>query len=146
MGYRSSVKACVYGEAEKVELYIVKHKMECADKTVFKLFNELNGVEDADPPIKIIEKEMIDWHAEHVEGQKRKTIMYKIVDLEEDDVKWYDDYEDVKAWHKFMEEAEEFGLQYEFVRVGESTDDVQTEQSVDNAGFVYPTVDITCEY
>ena len=109
MGYRSSVKACVYGEAEKVELYIVKHKMECADKTIFKLFNELNGVEDDEPTIKIIERKMLDWNDKPAEGQKRKTILYKIVDLELDDVKWYDDYEDVMAWHKFMEEAEEFG-------------------------------------
>ena len=146
MGYRSSVKACVYGEAEKVELYIVKHKMECADKTVFKIFNEYNGVEDADPSIKIIEKEMMDWQDEPAEGQKRKTILYKIVDLELDDVKWYEGYEDVEAWEKFMNEAEDFGLMFEFVRVGESADDVQTEQSVDNAGFVYPLVEIRCEY
>ena len=44
------------------------------------------------------------------------------------DVKWYPNYEDVKAHHTLMERAvEDHGASYYFVRVGEETDDIETQ-------------------
>jgi hypothetical protein len=68
--------------------------------------------------------------------------------FEEDDVKWYDDYDEVKAFTKAVEDyqelVEEFDNSpvedqpmfcYEFIRVGENYDDVTDE----NLGY-------HCEY
>jgi len=51
-------------------------------------------------------------------------------------VKWYDDYEDVKAFDEFKRkygaliDAQENGKKwkFEFVRIGEDTNDVEQEQ------------------
>jgi hypothetical protein len=44
-----------------------------------------------------------------------KYIVFKI-----SDVKWYDSYDDVKAHHKLMHEANElFGASYRFMAIGE---------------------------
>jgi hypothetical protein len=44
------------------------------------------------------------------------------------DVKWYPDYADVKAHHTMMERAvEDHGASYYFVRVGEETEDIETQ-------------------
>jgi hypothetical protein len=146
MGYRSRVRGCVYGDAEQVDLYIVKHKMQYGDKNVFEYFDtarEDKGVYHEGISFK--EKEA--WTYTNDEGiEKTARPKYKIVDLEGSDWKWYEDYEDVKMWHKFMEEAEEFGLMYEFVRCGESTDDIEDLRSNENENFLYQVTDIACEY
>lgn len=45
------------------------------------------------------------------------------------DVKWYDDYEDVKVHHKFMDElvADYEDTAWLFIRCGEQADDLQEE-------------------
>lgn len=48
------------------------------------------------------------------------------------DVKWYDSYEDVKAHHRLMEWAKELypeKCDWKFVRIGESIEDIQDEDS-----------------
>jgi hypothetical protein len=42
-----------------------------------------------------------------------------------DDVKWYDGYEDVKAFHRFLLDVTELGYCTEFVRVGEEVADIE---------------------
>ena len=147
MGYRSRVRGCVYGEVEQVELYIVKHKMQYGDKNVFEHFDmakEINGVHHEG--IAFIEKEAWIYTDGETGISKTARPKYKIVDLDGSDWKWYEDYEDVKMWHTFMEEAEEFGLMYEFVRCGENTDDIEDLRSDENEGFLYAVTDIACEY
>jgi hypothetical protein len=51
------------------------------------------------------------------------------LDLFGDGWKWYDDHSDVQAWMKFMFDAEEMGLEFEFIRVGEGDGDEQDVQS-----------------
>jgi hypothetical protein len=44
------------------------------------------------------------------------------------DVKWYPDYDDVKAHHALMERAvEDHDASYRFVRIGEEADDVEEQ-------------------
>ena len=68
------------------------------------------------------------------------------------DVKWYDDYDDVKCHHKLMEMASEYinsqrdntnikftTISYGFVRIGEENDDIETEYDGDEGwDLVYP--------
>ena len=59
--------------------------------------------------------------------------------LKEEHVKWYDDYEEVKAYnsavHKFVEEfckaKGAFDGAYEFMRVGEDDDDIEHDSAGD---------------
>lgn len=50
--------------------------------------------------------------------------------------KWYDGYDDVKAYNKFVADYEELidgeanlPWMYEFIRIGEDTDDIETTQA-----------------
>lgn len=110
MGYRSQVESIIYGEAEKIDLFLVKHKI--LDSTVFEHFKDDIRVVDRDsplgnyPPQKGIVLSGYDW-------------------------KWYDEYPDVKAWMELLVDAEAFGLQYEHVRVGEESGDIETLSSAD---------------
>ena len=68
------------------------------------------------------------------------------------DVKWYDDYDDVKCHHKLMEMASEYinsqrdndkikftTISYGFVRIGEENDDIETEYDGDEGwDLIYP--------
>jgi hypothetical protein len=46
------------------------------------------------------------------------------------DVKWYPDYDDVKVHHILMERAvEDHDASYYFVRIGEETDDIETQHN-----------------
>jgi hypothetical protein len=47
-----------------------------------------------------------------------------VIDLYGDNWKWYEDYPAVIAWNNLLQDAEECELDYEFARVGESSDDV----------------------
>lgn len=40
-------------------------------------------------------------------------------------VKWYDDYEDVALFMDVLEKADEKGVKWQFMRVGEDTDDIE---------------------
>jgi hypothetical protein len=42
--------------------------------------------------------------------------------------KWYREYEDVRATHEMLYELADMGYCYEFARVGEDDDDVETSQ------------------
>lgn len=103
MGYRSQVESIIYGEAEKIDLFIVKHKI--LDSTVFEHFKD---------DIRIVDR------------GERKGILF-----DGDWLKWYPEYPDVKAWMELLVDAEAFGLQYEHVRVGEESGDVETLSSAD---------------
>lgn len=150
MGYRSRVKACVYGKREQVDLYIIKHKMVHGSNNVFEKFNMAEKTKDRYVEgISFIEREANEWKQTTEDGNEKLTVQkidYKIVDLYGSDWKWYDDFDDVKAWHKFMEEAEEFGLMYEFVRIGEESDDVEELRSDDNENYLYPVTSIEADY
>jgi hypothetical protein len=101
MGYRSQVESIIYGEAEKIDLFLVKHKI--LDSTAFEHFKD---------DIRIVDRD----------EQKGIT-------LSGYDWKWYDEYPDVKAWMELLVDAEAFGLQYEHVRVGEESGDIETLSS-----------------
>ena len=125
MGYRSIVTAVVYGSDEALTAYMAKDKLEHGDDSVFV----------------------------HFKGQlKRQTIAFAkgtihALLIELNGVKWYDDYSDVKAWHRFMDASEAHDLSYEFIRIGEDYDDIQKEEGGDAIdGLIYTTFNIEKDY
>jgi len=112
MGYRSDVHALFYTTRKE-------------DFPVLKLYMEENYPEYFLPELKYVE-------GKHLWG-------YEMVC---EDVKWYESYEDVKAftafktkYHALLDEQEEGKKwKFEFVRIGEELEDVEQEQ--DDSSYV----------
>ncbi len=119
MGYRSQVQSVIYGEVAKVNAFLVKHKV--VGNPVFDEFKE---------HLHIFEK---DW-----KDVTSGTEVMKFIHLDsgDDSWKWYDDYDDVKAWHALLADAEESGLSYEFIRIGEETGDISEETGGDDVNYL----------
>lgn len=132
MGYRSQVESIIYGEPERIDLLLVKHKMIGAEVNPFEEFKEHIQVCDFEQGVYDREKE-----ATH-------RVKQKVIHLQGDDWKWYETYTDVMAWEALMIDAEAFGLKYEFVRVGEEDGDIERRTSNDDDGHLYPETYINC--
>jgi hypothetical protein len=70
-----------------------------------------------------------------------------------EDVKWYDSYPDVIAYNKFVADYEELidgeaGLPwvYEFIRIGEDTDDIETTQAGNADYVICVSREIRCDF
>jgi hypothetical protein len=124
MGYRSEVESMIYGEAEKIDLFIVKHKI--LDTSAFTEFKD-------DITIKV---------HEGAEG----VIPIKAIILSGHGWKWYDSYGDVKAWMELLKDAEDFGLMYEHVRVGEEDGDIESDCSEENEGWLEVYTEISNQF
>lgn len=84
---------------------------------------------------------------------------FKLVDdttilLSYDEVKWYDDYDWVKAHKRLLEDAKEQGCAWTFCRVGEETGDIDQDgddgkddegNDIDAPDIAYPTQSIYLE-
>ena len=68
----------------------------------------------------------------------------QLFDFEIDDVKWYDSFPDVIAFNEMLPEIEELGFCYEFIRVGEDDDDIETRYSTTHRYYLGTTTSITC--
>lgn len=122
MGYRSQVRALIYGEPDKLGAFITAHSL-LLGSPVFQHFAE-----------SLTRYESEAWYDINEKSQK-KTV--HVLDLYGDDWKWYEDYSDVQAWEKFMQDAPNWHLDYEFVRIGEDRDDVIEERTNDSHNFLY---------
>ena len=70
-----------------------------------------------------------------------------------EDVKWYDSYPDVQAYNKFVANYEglidgeaELPWVYEFIRIGEDTDDIETEGAGNYDHVLQVSREIRCEF
>jgi hypothetical protein len=127
MGYRSIVESCIYGDVNKMNVFLVKHKIISSD--VFVSFKKDLKITEHTVTRSRKGSDDVEW--EHYEEK------LKVLHLYGEDWKWYSDYEDVKAWHKLLEEAEKDGLNYEFVRIGEEPDDIEMGNGGENVeGFI----------
>jgi hypothetical protein len=71
-------------------------------------------------------------------------------------VKWYDGYDDVKAYNKFVadyeelienaEGDEELPWMYEFLRIGEDTEDIEATQAGDAQYLLRVRREIDCDF
>jgi hypothetical protein len=123
MGYRSQVRCLIYGTKENLEAYITE-KALIDGSIIFTEFRES------------LTRYTAPWQIYHPEKHTTEVITAHILDLYGDSWKWYEGYEDVDRWMKFMREAAEAGLQYEFIRIGEDDDDTEQESSDDPAYFL----------
>ena len=112
MGYRSDVRAIIYGPTDDMQRFIAAAKLDNNHKEVFDNF---------DPKIYTVNAKSSD--------------SWSVLDMQCYSAKWYPDYPDVRAWHGFMSEVEDDAewskLNYEFVRIGEEDGDIEWDRSSD---------------
>lgn len=118
MGYRSEVRAMIYGEPEKLNAFVVQQKL--LGSIVFTAFAD-----------SLERYKMESWTQAALDAERVQTIL-EVLEIYGTEWKWYDAYEDVQAWMSMMRAAPEAGLNYEFVRVGEESNDTERESGGDN--------------
>lgn len=94
MGYRSEVKGLIYGS---------KKEMQAFKESIFNLYNQVR--ED---------------FADEITDEANSD--FEILFLNSPHTKWYDGFEEVQRWNEFYGLAREFGLNTEFVRIGENAE------------------------
>jgi hypothetical protein len=115
MGYRSDVKALIYpvsGETNLLEYEKLKTLMNTTFRDVFEAWDD----------------EYLKWDDEH-----------RVLVFEAEGIKWYDSYPDVARFTRFLDEVHELEYEYEFIRLGEEDDDVESDSTGDSQGFLYVT-------
>lgn len=123
MGYRSQVRCLIYGREEDLKAHIEGQLI---------LFSALaiNGFKDSLTRYVIKAGDNTELH---------------VLDLNGDGWKWYPSYPDVQAWTEFMQSSPDLGLEYEFIRIGEESGDIEKEYSENPAYFLETTSPIIIE-
>lgn len=122
MGYRSNVEIIVYGDPETYDAFMASMKL--LDHRVFKDWENMSDATF----------EYFQWK-NYNQNKETKLMSFSVLD-----VKWYEDYPDVEAWEKdFIPKAEEAGLNWEMVRVGEESDDITHECGGDDVDYLLYT-------
>ena len=122
MGYRSDITSIIYGEAEKVDAFIAKHKL--LGNTVFEDFK--GDLKIGSTPF--------------------DTVPGRMIELIGEGWKWYGGYPQVDAWMALLIDAQDFGLEYEHIRVGEDYEDNDLKMSPDSTGVLGLVRTITRDY
>ena len=113
MGYRSDVQALIYplgGEDNLLEYDKLKLLFNTTFKDVFEAWGE----------------DYFSWDDKH-----------RVLKFDANSVKWYDSFPEVALFPKFLADVQELGYEYEFIRIGEEDDDVETDRTGDAEGFMY---------
>lgn len=137
MGYRSEVRALIYGEPETVCQLVAAHVLQGGVNVLQAFGDSLTRYR--------VQRRTYDGEAtcaQERDADGRQTPIFttrevEVLDLYGDSWKWYEDYKEVRAWTEFQHAAVELGLSYEFVRVGEETEDVETISDVQDDGDCY---------
>lgn len=123
MGYRSDVKAVFYTK-------------DVDEWPALRLFVDENFPEALKGDLEII-----------------GSSVYSGYVFSSESTKWYDQYTEVMAYNKFVEQYTELidgksGLpwSYEFIRIGEDTDDIETANEGDADYVLQVRREITCEF
>lgn len=126
MGYRSNIRCLIYPMDRVAEdtatLVDDYHALKTVMNTTFK--------------------EVMDMWSEHLVFDDEHTL----VDFAIDDVKWYESYPDVAAFLQMIQEVEDLGYEYEFVRVGEDNGDIECLESNNHNGYLNVSTSIVCHF
>jgi len=101
MGYRSQVAVVIYGDNRDAEKYAL---LKTLMNTTFKdVYTDFDG--------------NAEWH------DHKHVLEFKM-----EDVKWYDGYDDVQNFMQMLGQIGEIeGFNYEFMRLGEDDNDIDTQ-------------------
>jgi hypothetical protein len=71
---------------------------------------------------------------------------HTLIDFAIDDVKWYESYPDVAAFMAMLDEVQDLGYEYEFIRVGEDNGDIESHESNNHNGYLSVCTTINCNF
>ena len=112
MGYRSDVKALIYPASGDTNL-LEYDKLKLLMNTTFKdVFDSL--------------VDNFYWNDTH-----------RALEFTATSIKWYESFPEVALFPKFLADVQELGYEYEFIRIGEDTDDIEDDSTGDAHGFLY---------
>ena len=123
MGYRSQVTAIIYPAEPTDPLGHDEYKVY--EKEKYEALRFLMGTK----------YEMLmepDYFGEQAQWDDRN----KRLVFEMQDVKWYTDYADVKAFEAMLVEVAELGYCSEIMRVGEETDDIEYRHNGEGVQYI----------
>lgn len=113
MGYRSDVQALVYpanGDTNLLEYDKLKLLFGTTFADVFTAWGE----------------DYFSWDDKH-----------RVLKFSANSVKWYDSFPEVGKLVSFLADVQELGYEFEFIRIGEEDDDIETDSTGDANGFMY---------
>ena len=113
MGYRSDVQALIYplgGEDNLINYDKLKLLFNTTFKDVFEAWGE----------------DYFSWDDKH-----------RVLKFDANSVKWYESFPEVATFVKFLEDVRDLEYEYEFIRIGEDTDDIEDDSTGDAQGFLY---------
>jgi len=115
MGYRSDVQALIYpasGDDNLLEYNRLKLLFNTTFQDVFTAWGE----------------DYFSWDDKH-----------RALKFDANSVKWYDSYPEVGKLTQFLSDVQDLGYEFEFIRLGEEDDDVETDSTGDANGYMYVT-------
>ena len=122
MGYRSQVTAVIYPAVPEDPLGPDAFKAYETEK--YNALRVLMGTKFA--------QLMEEWFGGEAQwDDKNQRLVFEM-----QDVKWYDGYEDVKAFDTMLTEITELGYCSEFIRIGEETDDIEHRSEGDGVKYI----------
>ena len=113
MGYRSDVKALVYplgGEHNLLQYEQLKLLMNTTFKDVYEAWGD----------------DYFTWDDKH-----------RVLKFSAESVKWYESYPDVAKFPPFLDALHDLEYEYEFMRIGEDDDDIETNRTGDSESYMY---------
>lgn len=114
MGYRSDVVCLIYGELPLMAKYEAEVMQGNAGWQEFK----------GDSKLFVRDYFHNDYGYQYTDGDKVK-LHIRVMEL--DYYKWYPEDEEVQAWMEMLDRCGDYGISYEFYRVGEEFDDVEIQ-------------------
>jgi len=121
MGYRSQVRCLIYGTKEALEAYMTEQAL-VFNSGVFAHFRDSLTRYTSKIKLRILDDNL---------NIKESHTEIHVLDLYGDSWKWYETYPGVQAWENFMTNSEEAGLAWEFIRIGEESDDIESRSGGD---------------
>ena len=112
MGYRSDVKALIYPQGGEHNL-LNYDKLKLLMNTTFK--DVMDYWEDP----------YFTWDDKH-----------RVLVFDANSVKWYDSYPEIVRFIKFLQEVHELEYEYEFIRIGEDDNDIETDSTGDAQSYL----------
>ncbi len=113
MGYRSDVQALIYpqsGDQNLLEYDKLKLLFGTTFVDVFTAWGE----------------DYFSWDDKH-----------RVLKFSANSVKWYDSFPEVAKLVSFLADVQELGYEFEFIRIGEEDDDIETDSTGDANGYMY---------
>ena len=118
MGYRSEIRAIIYPAGGEHNL-LNYDKLKLLMNTTFKeTWDDWGGL--------AVHTDGWEWNDHH----RALVFTYH-------DVKWYDSFPEVHRFREFLAQVRDLEYEYEFIRLGEDTEDVESDSTGDSQGFMY---------